>query len=109
MCQYLGYVATHNFPCQTFCNRGFAYARFAHQHRIVFAPTREHLNGAQHFRFAPDQRIEPPFLRHAIEVLRIFVQCCFRFFLGRFAIAQAGVRCRRSVARIRFRRFANAV
>ena len=50
---------------QAFDDGGLADAGFANQNRIVLGAAAEHLNHAQDFAVAPDDRIELAFLRHA--------------------------------------------
>ena len=66
--QRVGNVAVDDLMCQTFCQRGFAYASLADQKRIVFAAAAQDLHQPFHFMFATNQRVDTAGFDFGVEV-----------------------------------------
>ncbi|CAH0326198.1 hypothetical protein SRABI106_04584 [Rahnella aquatilis] len=60
---YFRHIALLDSPCQPFGNGRFTYAGFAHQQRVVFTATAEHLDGALQFFVTANQRIDTTYAR----------------------------------------------
>ena len=56
--QAFGHFAVYDALRQAFHNRGFAHARLADEHGVVFGAPLQHLNGAADFVVAPDNGVE---------------------------------------------------
>ncbi len=69
--QAFGDVAADDALGETFDDRRLADARFANQHRVVFRPTREHLNDAANLIVASDDRIQLALARDFGEVAAV--------------------------------------
>ena len=78
--QTLGHVAAQHALRQPLDDRGLAHAGVADQHRVVFAPPREHLDHAPNFFIAADDRIELALSGKLGEIAAIFSQRFIRRF-----------------------------
>ena len=56
--EHFRYFAIDDLAGQTLGDCRLAHARIAHEQRIVLRPAAQHLDGAVHFRLAPDQRVD---------------------------------------------------
>ena len=71
----LGDIAFGNFLGETFDDRGFANARFAEQHGIVFRAAAKNLDDALDFVFAADDRIHLAFASDLGQVATESFEC----------------------------------
>ena len=86
--QAFRHVAVDDAQRQAFDDRGLADAGLADQHRIVFGPAGQHLDGAADFLVAADHRIELAVARRLGEIARVFLQRVIGVF-GRGGIGRA--------------------
>ncbi len=100
--QALGHFARHDALRQPFDDGGFAHARLADQHRVVFAAPLQHLDGAPDFVVAPNHRVQLAGAGALGQVEGVFFQClALAFGLGAvhfLAAAQRGNRCLQRLA-----------
>src|ERR1700693_1102187 len=75
--EHLGDVGIDDLASEAFGDRGLADAGVADKQRIVLLATAQNLDRALHLRLAPDQRIDPPVPRLAVEVDAISVERAF--------------------------------
>ncbi len=83
--QTLGHVGIDDPQGKPFDNGGFAHARLADQHRIVFRPPGKDLNNAADFLVAADDRIEFSLPRPFHKIDAVTLQCLkfiFRRLIG---------------------------
>ena len=72
--QNLGHLALDDLAGEAFRDRGLAHAGITDEQRVVLLAPAEHLDGAQHLRLAPDQRIDLALARLPVEVDAIGVE-----------------------------------
>ena len=66
--EYLGHLALDDEAREPFGDRGLAHAGLADVQRVVLAAAAQDLDGALDLELAADQRVDAPFLRHAVQV-----------------------------------------
>ena len=84
------HVAVDDAQGQSLDDRGLADAGLADQHRIVFGPPRQDLDGAADFLVAPDHRVELAVAGRLGEVARVFLQRLVSVF-GRSGVGGAAL------------------
>ena len=102
--EHLGHLALDDEARQAFGDGGLADAGFADVQRIVLAPPAQDLDGALDLELAADQRIDAPFLGHAIQIRRVLLQRA----AAAFGIALADPELRRPPCRSSPRRSSTA-
>ena len=90
--QHFRHFAFGDAPGQPFGNGGFAYARLAHQQRVVFAAAAKNLDGALQLVLAANKRVNAPFARLLVEIDGVLLQrrLLFVFFSGGTVSARSG-------------------
>jgi len=73
--EHLGHLTLDDQPRESLGDRRLADAGLADVQGVVLAATAEDLDGALDLELAADERIDPPFLRHAVEVARVLLEC----------------------------------
>ena len=81
--QHIRHFALDDLARQSLGNGGFANARIANKQRIILGTPAQNLDGAVHFRGAPDQGINLAALSLLVEVDAVSIKCGFTLFLGR--------------------------
>ena len=72
--QQIGHLIVDNTFGQTLGDSGLAHTGFAHQQRVVLAPTRQNLRDPLHLQLSTDQRIDPPLAGQFIEIAGVGIQ-----------------------------------
>ena len=88
--EHFRHLASDDLARQAFGDRGLADAGIADEQRVVLRAAAEHLDRAQHFRLAPDQRIDLAVVRLLVEVDAIGGErIALLLVAGRFALLRS--------------------